>query len=213
MRWWNYHAIEARLLSREGRHVEAADLIASLRAASGLDPDSSGQRIMKVQEAAYREAAGQKAEAEALREGLPPMPRTLPQRGDAPAPRADDRSKMQSINRLRDEGHYEAAAWLAGQHLGLVTEWIERGRYSDSQNLWQFAYTLLRGGEPLLALEIMNRAAAIASSLSFENVEGAGGGTLQLLQRDRVRYLLFIDIAWNLVSGDEPVHTLVFSRY
>ena len=42
---------------------------------------------------------------------------------------------------------------------------------------------------------------------------GADGGTLQLLERDRWRYLLFVDIAWSAMSGQAPEDMLVVSRY
>ena len=87
------------------------------------------------------------------------------------------------------------------------------GSYTDAQTLWQMAFTFARVGETDIAFDLMNRAARIAATLSFEGAGGADGGTLQLLERDRWRYLLFVDIAWSAMSGQAPEDMLVVSRY
>ena len=82
--------------------------------------------------------------------------------------------------------------------------------YVDAQTLWQMAFTFARAGDSEIAFDLMNRAARIAANLSYE---GAGEGTLQLLERDRWRYLLFIDIAWSAATGQTPEEMTVVSRY
>ena len=116
------------------------------------------------------------------------------------------------IFRFRNLGNYEGAAYLISQVLDKVPQKIASGTYQDAQGLWQFALTLSRVGQQSVAFEIMNEAARIASTLSFADVSGSGGGSLQLLERDRERYLLFIDIAWNALLGKIPQEMIVMSR-
>jgi hypothetical protein len=113
----------------------------------------------------------------------------------------------------RDAGNYEGAAWAAADVLPLVPGIEARGDYRDAQILWQIAFTLARGGKPAAAFPVMARAAGIAARLSFADPTGPEGGTLQLLQRDNIRYLLFIDIAWAAARGRTAEEMLVFSRY
>ncbi len=111
---------------------------------------------------------------------------------------------------FRDRGNYQgAAAWM--RDMAWVAQGAEqRGTYEDAQVLWQMAFTFARAGDTAIAFDLMDRAANIAARLSFE---GAGEGTLQLLERDRWRYLLFVDIAWGAVSGTVPDQMLVVSRH
>jgi len=50
----------------------------------------------------------------------------------------------------------------------------------------------------------MKEAASIAARLSFADANDTDGGSLQLLRRDKFRYLLFVDIAWAAASGLPP---------
>ncbi|MEL7116841.1 MAG: hypothetical protein AAGP08_14890, partial [Pseudomonadota bacterium] len=113
----------------------------------------------------------------------------------------------------RDDGNYQGAAQAMRRFRWLAMAAEANGSYTDAQTLWQMAYTFARVGETDIAFDLMNRAARIAANLSFEGAGGAGGGTLQLLERDRWRYLLFVDIAWAAASGQAPDQMTVVSRY
>jgi hypothetical protein len=203
----------ARLLHRAGDSAAAAAIMRDLR---GLDWITDwSRRVYLVQEAAYARAAGDAAVADALLSTLPPADFTVPDTG-APLPTEGFSiwpSGITAAMDQRDAGNHEGAAYAMAGELQYVPTLAERGSYSDAQILWQVAYTLARGGQPAEAFPIMTRAAAIAASLSFADPTGVDGGTLQLLQRDNIRYLLFIDIAWAAARGVTPEEMMVFSRY
>ena len=125
---------------------------------------------------------------------------------------SSSRMSDEKIFSLRDYGNYEGAAYLVSQIFDKIPERIASGTYRDAQRLWQYAFTLARVGEQSTAFEIMDAAARIAAELSFSDASGSGGGTLQLLARDKERYLLFIDIAWNALRGQTPQDMIVLSR-
>lgn len=202
----------ARLQHRAGDSLAAAETIRALRRLDWLE---DGQRaIYVIQEAAYRRAAGERQVADALDSTLPARFYTVPATG-APLPIEFSLwpTAVLSVMAERDAGNHEGAAFAAAGLLPLVPTLEARGEYRDAQILWQIAYTLARGGRPQAAFPIMARAAAIAARLSFADPTGPEGGTLQLLQRDNIRYLLFIDIAWAAARGRTPEEMLVFSRY
>lgn len=203
----------ARLLHRAGDSAAAAEIMRTLR---GLDWITDwSRRVYLVQEAAYARAAGETGVADALMSTLPPADFTVPDTG-APLPTEGFSLWPTGITAAMDErdaGNHEGAAHAMAGELQYVPTLADRGSYTDAQILWQVAYTLARGGQPAEAFPIMTRAAAIAASLSFADPTGVDGGTLQLLQRDNIRYLLFIDIAWAAARGVTPEEMMVFSRY
>lgn len=203
----------ARLYHRSDDSAFAAELLRGLRQARDWS-DLTAEAYL-VQEAAYARAAGQVDVADALLSTLTRPDFQVRDTGRVPtfelfawAP-----EEVQQAIALRDAGNFEGAAWVLGRHLDLVPGLVARGGYKDAQILWQMAYTLARGGEPAAAFQVMSQAAALAARLSFADPTGPEGGTLQLLQRDNWRYLLFIDIAWAAASGKTPEEMMVFSRY
>lgn len=226
-------SIRARLRYRQGRFVEAADLLAAERlrheeAVDEADPYTSywDLKLLAFQEAHYRQAAGEKVEAERLRniggrptwfhvewEPLPDTPTTQTRINYAGWNSEDSYSKIRDVIDWRDSGNYEGAAEYMKTKRDVAVMADANGTYLDAQTLWQMAFTFVRAGETEIAFDLMNRAARIAATLSFEGAGGAGGGTLQLLERDRWRYLLFVDIAWAALSGQSPEDMLVVSRY
>jgi len=229
--------------ARAERHLAGRDLdaaVAALRAARDAeDGEVSADhhhlyryfwdlKTLAYQEAAYRDAAGQGARAEHLRglgggpawfrDGWAPLP-DRPEAADLARYEARERRTdtsydlIRHVIDLRDFGNYEAAARYMKNYRWVAVAAEAEGRYVDAQALWQMAFTFARVGETGIAFDLMNRAARIAARLSFEGAGGAGGGTLQLLERDRWRYLLFVDIAWAAASGQAPEDMLVVSRY
>lgn len=202
----------ARLQHRAGDSLAAAETIRALRRLDWLEDGQRG--IYVIQEAAYRRAAGERQVADALESTLPVRSFAVPQTGAAlPFDWDYWPAAVRAVMAERDAGNHEGAAWAAADLLPLVPTIEARGDYRDAQILWQIAYTLARGGRPAAAFPIMARAAGIAARLSFADPTGPEGGTLQLLQRDNIRYLLFIDIAWAAARGRTPEEMLVFSRY
>ena len=186
---------------------------------------SARLRDIAVQEAHYRQLAGNRAEAARLRDLAQfaryyqtPWP-ALPKTPDAEAIARFQARSFQSWNSydyirdiidLRDKGSYEAAALKLRTFRWLAMAAQDNRAYVDAQTLWQMAFTFARAGDSDIAFDLMNRAARIAANLSYE---GAGEGTLQLLERDRWRYLLFIDIAWSAATGQTPEEMTVVVRY
>jgi len=236
--------LKARLRHRQDRSAEAADLLRAERLRIlGVDSFApfnvkeldelhlafDGMMALAWQEAAYREAAGQAAEAARLRaiggeaSWLARHWTPLPENPNTEAIAAfDDASsfgsnssydQIRDIIALRDRGNFEAAAQAMIDKRWVALGAEANGSYTDAQTLWQMAFTFARVGETDIAFDLMNRAARIAATLSFEGAGGADGGTLQLLERDRWRYLLFVDIAWSAMSGQAPEDMLVVSRY
>lgn len=215
---YDMRSVKARLRARQGKPAEAAEIIRGIRTGTYETPlREDTMNAFTIQEAAYREAAGETAEAAALRAGVPQVPRVIPEVG------AKMEAGLFAFNagydyirpaaEFRDWGNFEGAAWWMAKSLRYAPTMAANGEYGDSQALWQMAFTFARAGEQTVAFDLMSRAAKIASNLSFENADGPSGGSLQLLERDRVRYLLFIDIAWGAISGDRPQDMLVLSRY
>ena len=185
-------------------------------------------KLLAWQEAVYREAGGDLTRAAHLRDlgGFPSwFHAEWAPLGDRPEPEAiarferremksdDSYDLIRSVIETRDNGNYEAAAQYLKSKRWVAVAAEANGQYVDAQALWQMAFTFARAGESAIAFDLMNRAARIAARLSFEGAGGADGGTLQLLERDRWRYLLFVDIAWAAVSGQAPQDMLVVSRY
>lgn len=182
------------------------------------------------QEAFYRDAAGDPAGAEALRtlaflNGPPAVWVPLDDvQADADIAVLMEKwggsgwpsysyNEIRDLINLRDSGYFEAAEMAMRGHSTLARAAEINGTYVDAQTLWQMAFTFARVGEANEAFDLMNRAARLAANLSFEGAGGANGGTLQLLERDRWRYLLFVDIAWAAVLGQAPETMSVVSRY
>jgi hypothetical protein len=203
----------------------AAGALAALERDTAYRPDHpvvTGKYFvagMMWQEAFYRAAAGQSGEAARLRELAgqtewvtpPEVPLVAIPR---PAKWNDDSyDRIRHVIAYRDAGNYEGAAHVLRNYARNVTYAEEHGAYVDAQTLWQMAFTFARAGDQAIAFDLMSRAARIASNRSFDEAGGADGGSLQLLERDRWRYLLFIDIAWGSVTGRTPEDMLVVSRY
>jgi len=174
-----------------------------------------------VQEAFYLEAAGQKQAAADLRAHIPAVEWVKPPKQPFVSGKGvrvgifetESYSNISDIVDFRDYGNYEGAAYIMRYYASNVAYAESVGSYTDAQTLWQMAFTFARGTQQDIAFDLMSRAAKIASNLSFENATGPDGGSLQLLERDRWRYLLFIDIAWAAVTGKTPEEMLVVSRY
>lgn len=182
------------------------------------------------QEAAYAEAAGDLSTAERLRKlgGPASFAKQWVPLGSDPArdaadlerfreadggPFSDSYDLIRDIIEFRDQGNYDGAARMLMDRRYVAVGAVDRGQYVDAQALWQMSLTFLRAGETGLAFKLMDKAARIAARLSVQGAGGAGGGTLQLLERDRWRYLLFVDIAWAAATGATPDKLLVVSRY
>lgn len=232
-----FQAIAARHLRNRqlDRYVEAWQRARAAAEGTGIPPDHHHNyryfwdlKALAYQEAVYRDAAGQTARAAALRAlgGNPAWFRDdwapLGDRPEAEAIAAydgrafkgdDSYDLIRKVITLRDQGNYQAAARYMKNFRWVAVAAEANGAYVDAQTLWQMAFTFARSGETEIAFDLMNRAARIAARLSFEGAGGADGGTLQLLERDRWRYLLFVDIAWAAVSGQAPQDMLVVSRY
>ncbi len=210
--WESLWGRRARLVHRDGQSLAAADIVKALR--EMIDPELRSTRPFELQEAAYARAGGDETRAETLLAGHPEPDFTLPNQGE-PLPQglwAETQPFREAIA-LRDDGHHEAAAWLLAEQLRYVPTIAAQGEYRSAQWLWQVAYTLAIGGEPGPAFAVMSRAAAIAARLSFADPTGEAGGSLQLLQRDNWRYLLFVDIAWAAATGRPTEALLVVSDY
>lgn len=202
----------ARLRHRQGDSAAAAEMMRQARALDWID--DRRRLAFQVQEAVYARAAGQVEVAEALLSTLTRPEFALPATGRA----LGDAftlipPSIREVWAIRDEGNPDGAAWLMAEELDFVPALVERGSYLDAQVLWQMAFTLAQGGAADAAFAVMTEAARIAARLSFEDPQGAEGGTLQLLHRDRYRYLLFVDIAWSAVTRRTPEEMLMIYDY
>ncbi|MBL4917132.1 hypothetical protein [Szabonella alba] len=211
-KWESLWMRRARLVHRDGQSLAAADILMELRAALERDPGSDP--VSEVQEAAYARAGGDNARAEALLARHPTRSFVIPETGDPlPARGWTDPHVFGPALQTRDNGNHEAAAWLMADALRYVPTIAAEGHYTSAQWLWQAAFTLAIGGEPGAAFAVMSLAAAIAARLSFADPTGEARGSLQLLQRDNWRYLLFVDIAWAAAMGRPTEALLVVSDY
>jgi hypothetical protein len=188
---------KARVLARAGRFAEAADVVAAI-----AEPTP----VSRLQQAAYLDRAGKEQEAAAIRAAV-----ELPQRGELGS--WDGWTAIGEFTDPRDYGAYEGAAAWAGTYLDVADTMIRSATYADAQRLWQIAYTLALGGDTSNSFRLMREAASIAARLSFADANATDGGSLQLLRRDKFRYLLFVDIAWAAVTGAPPDSMSVSSRY
>lgn len=197
--------ILAGLSARAGDYEKAADTLA---------PYEASNEIVAFQRAYWLERAGRVAEAEALRaaSSLDDYAGADPDAQNLLNPRSQERL-WSVVTFHRDLGAYEGAAEAAKAYIPFADQAADRGDYAAAQRVWQIAYTLARGGEAGEAFRLMNRAAGIAIRLSFAETSLTDGGSLQLLRRDKFRYLLFIDIAWTAVSGQGAERMTVSSRY
>jgi hypothetical protein len=188
---------KARVAAREGRFQDAADIVGAI-----AEPTP----IAQLQHAFYLEKAGKADEAAAIRASV-----ALPQRQAISA--WGGWEDIREFADPRDYGAYEGAAAYAGTYLKVADDMIQSGTYVGAQRLWQIAYTLALGGETRNSFRLMREAASIAARLSFAEANATDGGSLQLLRRDKFRYLLFVDIAWAAITGAAPDSMSVSSRY
>jgi hypothetical protein len=188
---------KARVAAREGRFEDAANIVGGI---------SEPTPIAKLQHAFYLEKSGKSQEAAAIRAAVP-----LPQRGGISAWGGWD--DILEFADPRDYGAYEGAAAYAETYLAVAEDMIRSATYVDAQRLWQIAYTLALGGETQNSFRLMREAASIAARLSFAEANATDGGSMQLLRRDKFRYLLFVDIAWAAITGAPPDSMSVSSRY
>jgi hypothetical protein len=200
---------KARVAADRGDYLAAAELLARIAQPS---------RTARLQQAYFLGLAGQTERANALRAATPPMDFGIEEAG---VQGAMDRFKRAinpwtEINGVidpRDFGADEGAAAAALDFLPRTEEWIEAGQYVHAQMLWQIAFTLARGGESTHAFRLMREAASIAIRHSFHDANDTDGGSLQLMRRDKFRFLLFVEIAWANVSGQPPASMSMSSRY
>ena len=188
---------KARVAARAGNYEEAAAIVAEIATPSP---------IAVLQRAAYLELAGKPDDAAALRAGV-----TVFEENDLAG--WGPWSKLSELIEARDAGAHEGAAEAALSYLEFAERMIAAGNYLDAQRLWQIAYTLARGGETKVSFRLMKEAASIAARLSFAAANDTDGGSLQLMRRDKFRYLLFVDIAWAAATGGSPHSMTVSSRY
>jgi hypothetical protein len=214
-KWEQLWTRRARLLHRDGQSLVAADIIRQLREVAEIEPGSNPR--YDIQEAAYARAGGDLETAERLMAPYPARDFSLPDVGDPIPPRGGFLNPVSppftTAVDMRDAGNYDYAVWLLADEMRFVPTFAARGDYPSAQWLWQVAFTLAIGGEPGAAFAVMSRAAAIAARLSFADPTGEAGGSLQLLQRDNWRYLLFVDIAWAAAKGRPTEALLVVSDY
>ena len=213
-KWEQLWTRRARLLHRDGQSLVAADIIRQLREIAEVEPGSTPR--YDIQEAAYARAGGDLETAERLMAPYPPRSFDIPDIGE-PLPPFNlfegTRPPFAGAIDMRDAGNHDYAAWILADELRYVPTFAEEGDYQSAQWLWQVAFTLAIGGQPGAAFEVMSRAAAIAAGLSFADPTGEAGGSLQLLQRDNWRYLLFVDIAWAAAKGRPTEALMVVSDY
>ena len=188
---------KARVAARSGDFAEAAALVAGI---------SDSPPIARLQQAAYLDLAGREDEARQVRSDIVVFDPDNPT-GWSPW------SMLSELIDARDAGAHEGAAEAALSYLDYAERLIANGEYLDAQRLWQIAYTLAMGGETKESFRLMNEAASIAARLSFAAANDTDGGSLQLLRRDKFRYLLFVDIAWAAATGGSPDAMTVSSRY
>lgn len=200
----------ARIAMREGRLAEAEAFLDRADAAAPKYPaESPGvlQIGLTVERAVLRAAQARAADAARLRA-----------RAEADVARRSDQEPPSFVQgamiMLRDFGGVDGAgaiAEIAGATID--AEASDHPDYETAQQLWQVAYSLALAGREAAAFQRMSRAAAIAVGRSFESVDDTDGGSLQLMRRDRWRYLLFVDIAWSAARGEPPAEMTVPSRY
>ena len=168
------------------------------------------QLAYRVQHAAYLRLAGESDEADALMADVPAVSFDIPTTSDTKLTSWSVFGEIEAPLELRERGLYEGAAHILAAELPKVPVIEARGDYTDAQALWQMAFTFARAGRQALAFDLMDRAARIASRISFETADKDG---LELLERDRQRCLLFVDIAWGAATGQSPQNMSVLSRY
>ena len=200
----------ARIAMREGRLADAKALLERADAAAPkFPPDEPGvmQIGLMVERAALAAAEGRAAAAGKLRA----------EAEAAVAHRSDEEPPsfvFGAMLTLRDLGGVDGAGAIAEIHGATIDEEVsDHPGYETAQNLWQVAYSLALAGRQEAAFKRMSRAAAIAVARSFDSVDDTDGGSLQLMRRDRWRYLLFVDIAWGAARGEAPSEMTVPSRY
>ena len=173
-----------------------------LGAATELVDASAGNRVVRLQRAILLERAGEQTGAAKIRTGLA-----------TESPTDFSLEYLNEIAELRDFGLREAASEIVGGFIPLANQIAASGTYRDAQTLWQIAYTMARGDDLASALRLMRQASDIALRLSLAEANEPDGGSLQLLRRDRFRYLLLIDILWGAATGQRQQHLLVSARY
>jgi len=209
--------VKARLLHLAGNSLEAANFMPLLR---DWPVDEDTRQALIVQEAAYARAAGADVRARVLLSMVPEAVYDLPPPDfsinvDNPfeSNAWSEFEADETAFALRNAGNYEGAAWLMAKSMPYAAFHQDPTVYQHAQWLWQVAYTLARGGQSDAALPIMSKAAEIASALSFASAGEGSGGSLQLLERDAARYLLFVDIAWAMARGAPVDSMLVLADY
>ena len=200
----------ARIAMREGRFADAKALLDRADAtAPKFPPEEPGvlQIGLMVERAALATAEGRSEAARKLRA-----------QAEAAVARRSDQEPPSfvfgAMLSLRDLGGVDGAGAIAEIYGATIdAEVSDHPGYETAQHLWQVAYSLALAGRQAAAFERMSRAAAIAVARSFESVDDTDGGSLQLMRRDRWRYLLFVDIAWGAARGEAPSEMTVPSRY
>ncbi len=200
----------ARIALRAGRFEAAEAFLDQAEAASPkiATPTHGVLRIgLLAERAALREAEGRREEAARLRA-------EAARAATAPVEEEPASFVIGAMTQLRDLGGIDGGGVIAEiAATQLDGETSERPSYRTAQDLWQIAYALALSGKAEPAFQRMTRAAAIAVRHSFESVDDTDGGSLQLMRRDRWRYLLFVDIAWSAAKKRPPEEMTVPARY
>jgi hypothetical protein len=207
----NRRSALARLAARRGDWDGAAEItraqVTALKSENAAD-SVAVRDAFRIQLAAYLAGGGHAEQAAEIRASVPPVPADVAGMGTSWG--NADFGRMFDI---RDFGAYEAAAYIAGALLDDAEGWKRSGSYQDAQHLWQLSYTFSKVGQQDIAFPLMRRAAEIALDQSLSAIDATGGGSLELLRRDRSRYLLFLDIAWGAKTGEPPQDMLISARY
>lgn len=200
----------ARLAAAAGRFDEAAGFLDEAAAAAPKADDDDGAALyalaLDAERAALDATRGNTAAATRRRAAVETALAAVDR--DRPV-----ETMLSVMADLRDLGGIDGAGVLAEVVAAGVDRGEERPSYQTAQHLWQVAYALALSGRTGAAFERMKAAAAIAVRHSFETVDDTDGGSLQLLRRDRWRYLLFVDIAWAAAKNRPPSEMTVPSRY
>lgn len=200
----------ARIAMRAGRFDAAEALLDQAEAAAPkIDtPDHGVLRIgLLAERAALRAAQGRTDEAATLRAAAEAATKT-------PVETEPASFVIGAMTELRDLGGIDGGGVIAEIATGMLDEdRSERPSYETAQTQWQIAYSLALAGKAEPAFAQMKSAAAIAVRHSFESVDDTDGGSLQLMRRDRWRYLLFVDIAWSAAKKRPPEEMTVPARY
>lgn len=200
----------ARIALRAGR-LDAAEAFLDQAEAAAPKIETADRGVLRIgllaERAALRTAQGRTEEAAELLAAAERAARI-------PVEEETTSFVLGAMVMLRDFGGIDGGGVMAEIAASMIDrEASDRPSYRTAQNLWQVAYSLALAGKAEPAFDRMKSAAAIAVRHSFESIDDTDGGSLQLMRRDRWRYLLFVDIAWSAVQKRPPEDMTVPARY